>query len=229
MEQKAKIKIRKGGPYLVTGNVPLSEEVIVADAEGTPIKWEKKSTFPEQARYCLCRCGASRQKPFCDATHEAIGFDGAETAPRKNYIELQETTSGPDLDLNDAESYCAVARFCHRGGDAWTLAENSSDPEKKALAIQEACDCPSGRLVARDKSTGKAIEPSLESSISVINIPHLKIGGPLWVKGGIPIEGADGHQYEVRNRVTLCRCGKSSNKPFCDGTHVKIKFNEQIS
>ena len=39
-----------------------------------------------------------------------------------------------------------------------------------------------------------------------------------------PIEGADGEAYEARNRVTLCRCGASNNKPFCDGKHVEINF-----
>ena len=43
--------------------------------------------------------------------------------------------------------------------------------------------------------------------------------GPLWVRGGIPIESADGTLYEIRNRVTLCRCDKSDNKPLCDGSH----------
>jgi len=33
--------------------------------------------------------------------------------------------------------------------------------------------------------------------------------------------GADGRAYEVRNRVSLCRCGKSKNKPFCDGSHLE--------
>jgi CDGSH-type Zn-finger protein len=39
------------------------------------------------------------------------------------------------------------------------------------------------------------------------------------VRGGITIESADGVPYEVRNRVTLCRCGRSDNKPFCDASH----------
>ena len=53
-----------------------------------------------------------------------------------------------------------------------------------------------------------------------------KVSGPLWVKGGVAIEASDGFAYETRNRVTLCRCGRSSNKPFCDGTHCKTKFND---
>jgi CDGSH-type Zn-finger protein len=39
------------------------------------------------------------------------------------------------------------------------------------------------------------------------------------VRGGIPIESANGKTYAVRNRVTLCRCGQSANKPLCDGSH----------
>ena len=35
---------------------------------------------------------------------------------------------------------------------------------------------------------------------------------------------ADGFAHEVRDCVTLCRCGQSKNKPFCDGTHAAIKF-----
>jgi CDGSH-type Zn-finger protein len=43
--------------------------------------------------------------------------------------------------------------------------------------------------------------------------------GPLWVTGNIPILRADGQPLEIRNRVTLCRCGCSGAKPLCDGAH----------
>jgi CDGSH-type Zn-finger protein len=52
------------------------------------------------------------------------------------------------------------------------------------------------------------------------------MSGPLWISGGVPIISCDGTEYEVRNRVTLCRCGRSGNKPFCDGTHVDIQFRD---
>jgi CDGSH-type Zn-finger protein len=55
----------------------------------------------------------------------------------------------------------------------------------------------------------------------------LGLSGPLWVRGGIPVEsGHDGRVYESRSRVTLCRCGRSQNKPFCDGTHAAIGFRD---
>ena len=126
----------------------------------------------------------------------------------------------------DAEELCAKARFCHRAGNTWNLTEKSDDSKSKEIAIQEACDCPSGRLVAWDKNTKKAIEPKFEPSISLTEAPYRKISGPLWVKGGIPLEGADGTEYEVRNRMTICRCGKSTNKPFCDGTHFSTGFKD---
>jgi CDGSH-type Zn-finger protein len=44
--------------------------------------------------------------------------------------------------------------------------------------------------------------------------------GPLWVRGGIQVEGADGFLYQRRNRITLCRCGRSQNMPFCDASHA---------
>jgi len=46
------------------------------------------------------------------------------------------------------------------------------------------------------------------------------------VKGDVPIVSADGKAYETRNRVTLCRCGKSKNKPFCDGFHIRVRFSD---
>jgi CDGSH-type Zn-finger protein len=37
-------------------------------------------------------------------------------------------------------------------------------------------------------------------------------------------QAADGHQYERRNNMTICRCGESKSKPFCDGTHASVNF-----
>jgi hypothetical protein len=86
--------------------------------------------------------------------------------------------------------------------------------------------CPAGRLVAWDRETNVALEPTFEPSIGLVEDPSRGLAGPLWVRGGIPIVSADGEDYEIRNRVTLCRCGASGNKPFCDGNHVKIGFTD---
>ena len=137
------------------------------------------------------------------------------------YVERAEKIDGPALSLTDAEGMCVHARFCMRAGGIWNLTRQSGNPEAREIAIKEAADCPSGRLVVWDKETGKALEPEFEKSIVVIEYPPRHEHGPLWVRGGIPVESSDGHVYEVRNRMTLCRCGKSCNKPFCDGSHVE--------
>ncbi|HTK65856.1 MAG TPA: CDGSH iron-sulfur domain-containing protein [Pseudonocardia sp.] len=49
--------------------------------------------------------------------------------------------------------------------------------------------------------------------------------GPYKVQGPVKVVDADGTQYEERKTVFLCRCGGSTNKPFCDGTHSKIGFD----
>ena len=90
-------------------------------------------------------------------------------------------------------------------------------PGFKKIAIEEAANCPSGRLVVWDKQSNP-IEPDYEPSI-VVTEDADGAPGPLWIRGEVEIESADGRIYEKRNRVTLCRCGKSQNKPLCDGSH----------
>jgi len=221
-----KVKITKDGPYVIFGDLPFDTDIEILGSDGEPEAWQKGKTYPHKDTYSLCRCGHSDNKPFCDGTHIPIGFDGKETAQKKKYMELAEKNAGPGLDLFDAECFCSITRFCHRAGDAWTLTENSDDPMKKQLVIEEAGNCPSGRLVAWDKAANIPIEPVREPSIAVTQDTKHAVSGPLWVKGGVPIESADGSTYEIRNRVTLCRCGESTNKPFCNGAHIKSKFQD---
>ena len=62
------------------------------------------------------------------------------------------------------------------------------------------------------------------AEIGLIEDPVEDCSGPIWLRGGISLTSADGYQYEVRNRITICRCGASRNKPFCDGSHASLKF-----
>jgi len=225
MKKDAKVLITKDGPYIVSGNLPLNKEIIVIGKDGEPEKWTKGKKYPSSEPCALCRCGESKNKPFCDGTHAKIGFNGKETASHEKFEKQSQKIIGPNLILKDAPAFCATARFCHRAGGTWSLTK-SSDKNSKEIAIQEACDCPSGRLVICDKKTEKPIEPKLEQSISFVEDPQNKVSGPIWLKGGVPIESSDGTVYEKRNRVTLCRCGKSRNKPFCDGSHIEEGFND---
>src|SRR5207247_970196 len=144
---------------------------------------------------------------------------------------------GPNLDLADATVFCAVARFCDARGSVWALVRED-DPESSALVQRAVARCPSGRLVVwpkeaaapspdgdGDRGAGRAaLEPALEPSIALVEDPQTGVSGPIWVRGGIPVLSGDGSTYEIRNRVTLCRCGASRNKPFCDGSHVRVRF-----
>ena len=215
-----KIEVTSGGPYFVTGNVPLARRTMECDPDGNARGWLPETRIVEEGSYALCRCGQSGDKPFCDGTHVEVCFDGAETASRKPYLERAEKTEGPALDLTDAADLCVHAGFCRQAAGTWDLVERSDDPEARKTAIQQAGDCPCGRLVAYDKA-GNAMEPRFDPSIEIIEDSAAGGRGPIWVRGGIPVQSADGSTYEVRNRVTLCRCGKSSNKPFCDGRHVE--------
>jgi len=64
------IQVRANGPLKVTG--PIS----IVDAEGVPFE------LPAGSSIVLCRCGHSKNKPFCDTTHREIEWVAEETAPR---------------------------------------------------------------------------------------------------------------------------------------------------
>jgi CDGSH-type Zn-finger protein len=227
MKKQPKITVSANGPYLVEGDVPLAHQHIVTNAEGESLEWRPGESLPRKESYALCRCGHSRQKPYCDGAHARVGFDGTETASREPYAEQAEEIEGPAMVLDDAQSLCAYARFCDPHGQVWNLVGESGDPRAAKLVEHEAGHCPSGRLVAKRRGTGEALEPRFDPSIGLVQDTAEKISGPLWVRGGIPVVGSDGRPYEVRNRVTLCRCGASGNKPFCDGSHAKIRFDDR--
>lgn len=226
-DQKGRIRVIPKGPYRVSGHIPLSKWKIIADEKGFSHHWEEILPYPAQEVYDLCRCGQSGRKPFCDGTHAQIDWDSRETASRNHYMERAKRQRGPELELTDYMRLCSKARFCERAKGIWKLTKRSDDPEARATAIEEAGNCPSGRLVVWDKATGQPIEPELAPSIVVIEDPGAKVSGPIWVRGGIPIESSDGSEYEIRNRVTLCRCGRSENKPFCDATHILVGFTDE--
>ncbi|MFI5308025.1 MAG: CDGSH iron-sulfur domain-containing protein [Polyangiales bacterium] len=104
-------------------------------------------------RATLCRCGASKNKPFCDASHIAIGF---------------QATGEP------------------------------ASQESKPLAARN------GPLRVTPQENG-----------------------PLLVEGNLEICSGTGRTVRRVTKAFLCRCGQSSNKPFCDGTHNKIGFSTQ--
>jgi len=218
-----KITVRRNGPYLVEGGVPLVRKSIVYSEHGEPLTWKTETILTSDESYMLCRCGNSSRKPFCDSTHRRLPFDGSETASRGPSAARRKVFAGRRITLSDDTSLCADTGFCgNRIEKVWDLIERTEDSQVRFQLMQMVERCPSGRLVYQLES-GEEIEPDLPREIAVTS------DGPYWVTGGIPIELSDGSLLEVRNRVTLCRCGHSGNKPLCDGTHTEIGFREPAS
>lgn len=76
MQKKSKfrVKVLKDGPYIVSGNPPMSRQIIVPDENGNLLKWKQGGKMPHDESCALCRCGKSKNKPFCDGTHLDIKF-----------------------------------------------------------------------------------------------------------------------------------------------------------
>lgn len=225
MAEAASITIVKDGPYIVKGGVPLGEDALVAATEGDHMQYNRVRDYEVGGEYHLCRCGASAHKPFCDGAHEAAGFDGAETASRAPFDERADVYEGDALRLLD-DNRCAFARLCHRReGDVWQLTEKGGS-ELAQEAVAASWHCPTGRLEHHDRATGEVCEQTFEPSLVILQDTQKHASGPIFVRGGIPLVGADGHEYERRNRYALCRCGSSTDKPFCDAKHVIWEFND---
>jgi CDGSH-type Zn-finger protein len=216
---KARVTVLPNGPYRVTG-LPLVHfrRIFGEEGEGHPTEWER-GPETEAPPYDVCRCGHSKTKPFCDGSEWLVGFDGTETADRSPSAERRRQHAGEGAVLSDDRVLCSRAGFCVKATtDAWELAEKSGDPARLVELAGTVAKCPSGRLTYRlAPGDGDDVEEELPQEAGVIE------GGPLWVRGGVPVESADGFVYEVRNRVTLCRCGRSSHKPFCDGSHRDVE------
>lgn len=96
----------------------------------------------------------------------------------------------------------------------------AAPPEDIAKVIQR---CPSGALHYQRSDGGT------EESAPGDNRIKLAINGPLHFRGDLRIVSADGQVVMTDTRMSLCRCGASQNKPFCDGSHVKVHFQDSGS
>ena len=219
-----KIEIIKDGPYYVSGGVPLVRKTQVVSENGEPLTWKKQGTSDCDEEYILCRCGQSGNKPFCDGTHQKISFDGREQADTRARESGQAAfPAGRKILVEKDASLCMQSGFC--GFENASLPElierAEQDIQTCSLIIAMVERCPSGALTYRLAPDEGTIEPDLPMQIAdTTEITETgPILGPLWVTGGIAIKRSNGKPFEPRNRVTLCNCGKSGNKPLCGGTH----------
>lgn len=202
------IECRPDGPYLVKG----LETLVNSRGEA----------LAATAVVALCRCGGSATKPFCDGTHKRNGFSGTRVSDGAK--DRDRTYPGPGITVHDNRSVCSHAAYCLAGlpavfrkeGRPWIDPSGASAEAVVALVAK----CPSGALrVTREGSETPTAEPGP---------PRIAIekDGPYAVRGAVELLDAPWAQGAARDRYTLCRCGASRNKPFCDGSHRQSGFKD---
>ena len=222
-DDQKKIEVCSDGPYIVTGGIPLVRKIQVVSELGEPLTWKKEGEIATDEGYFLCRCGKSKDMPFCDGTHADVPFDGNETAPTDTIRDRRETYPGcKNIFIRIDMSLCTSSGFCANHATSISeMASHTDDTQVRALAIAMIEHCPSGALTYTLEDGDADIEVDLPQQIATTTeiTTEGPIPGPLWVTGGITIIRSDGQPFERRNRVALCCCGHSQLKPLCDGSH----------
>ena len=223
-QDSKKIRIIPNGPYRVEGGIRLYVYSQEMSPQGEPLNWifEEEIT-PDRHPYLLCRCGKSKTFPFCDNTHIEIDFDGNQTAATDRPLKADVTMRANDgLTIQKFHPLCMSSGFCVRvAGAIEDFSEFSDDPEDHKIAIKMVEDCPSGSLTYSLDRDGEDIEKPYTKQIAFTRegVENELVNGPYWVMGYVPVERSDKVPFLTRNRVTLCSCGNSRQKPLCDGMH----------
>lgn len=171
----------------------------------------------------LCRCGGSKDKPFCDGTHGTIGFSDRNTAdPGKD---KRESYVGKHITILDNRSLCSHAGHCTDGLKSVFLhgQEPWIDPDGAEVReiIATIGKCPSGAL---SYAIG-GVEASPQRGPPMVTVTA---NGPYAVTGGVELIGVKFGEGASTEHYTLCRCGASKNKPFCDGSHWEVEFRDPV-
>jgi CDGSH-type Zn-finger protein/ferredoxin len=201
------IRPELNGPYLVTNVDNLVNS-----------RGERLETHPRMA---LCRCGGSANKPFCDGTHARIGFSSAKLPDRAP--DRRDTYTRDELTVFDNRGICQHAGLCTDALPAVFRTRQEpfvdlSGADKDAI-IEAVKRCPSGALsYALDGIEHR--DQQREPTITVSK------DGPYRVTGGIDLRDERRAQGASTEHYALCRCGGSTNKPFCDGTHWSNNFHD---
>jgi CDGSH-type Zn-finger protein len=226
-QQKRRIVVESDGPYRVEGGIPLVMKTQVVSEYGEPLTWKTGERIKTGGEYSLCRCGHSKEFPFCDCTHAEMGFDGTEVAATDTFEDRKMVLPGGEgIVVNLDNTLCMFSGFCgNRQTNIKKMMAQTDEPRVRAEIIAMIERCPAGAYTYSMKEGDPDIEPDLPEQIAVtIDITNEgAVRSAFWVTGNIPIERSDGKPFEIRNRVTLCSCGESKNKPLCDGVHRDLE------
>lgn len=223
LREKPKILPLPNGPYFLINDI---EPKVIDNLQNS--KGELLSTLLGVA---LCRCGASKNKPFCDGTHATIRFssenkimagnngDHVIKDKRKNYV-------GKQITIHDNRRICSHAAECVNNSSATFRLDArpwiNPDAAYREEIINAIRQCPSGALSY--SVDGREYQDQNDREPLVI----VSKDGPYNITGSIELIG-DNIQWaqgSSKEHFTLCRCGASNNKPFCDGMHKVINFKD---
>ena len=205
MPDPISIDPKPDGPLHVSGAIGLSNS------------WGE--TVATQAQFWLCRCGGSGNKPFCDGTHKKIGFSSQRLSDPARRDTVAYT--GKHITVHDNRSICAHAGYCTEHSPAvFSMTAKpwiDADADEVAKTVATVRMCPSGALAysvdgVLQEHSGR--EPGIRITKDG---PYAVVGGPQLKGDAAPVSG---------EHYTLCRCGQSKNKPFCDGAHWAVGFKD---
>jgi len=213
MSAKPKIACLPNGPYYLLNETQAAPVANLRRASG-----EACATVHGVA---LCRCGGSQNKPFCDGTHGKIGFSDRNSADPAN--NRRKAYAGKGITIFDNRALCAHAAFCtdelaavFRHKDKPWIVPDAAAVEQVVAVIRK---CPSGALSYAIDGV-EAEPPNRAPMVTVTD------NGPYAVTGGVELLGVKMGEGASPEHYTLCRCGASKNKPFCDGSHWDAGFKD---
>ncbi len=181
----------------------------------------QKGAVEVKETMALCRCGGSANKPFCDGTHAKNGFSSAKLDGRVE--DKRDNYAGQKITIHDNRGICAHAGRCtdglaavfHLKEEPWIYPDSASAEE----IIDTIKKCPSGALSYSVDGVEYQVK---DGKPSIFIAPN----GPYVVSGGPALENTERGEQTSTEHFTMCRCGGSKNKPFCDGTHWYNEFTD---
>lgn len=201
------ISCRPNGPYLVKGLTTFT------DSRGGAIATEET--------IALCRCGGSGNKPFCDGSHKTNGFEDGKKPDRTK--DRRQDYLGKRITIHDNRGICAHAGACTDNlPSVWRMGEKpwiDADGAEAEAVIAAIQGCPSGAL-------SYTVDGEEHRNRDAPAAMRLSKNGPYVVTGGVVLEDVEFGEGASREHYTLCRCGASKNKPFCDGSHWHVGFED---
>jgi CDGSH-type Zn-finger protein len=215
MPEKPKIACLPNGPYY-----------LLNDTRAVPVPNLRRASGEACATVrgvALCRCGGSANKPFCDGTHGRNGFrDDNRADPGKN---RRTAYAGKRITIFDNRAICAHAGYCtdglarvfRYGSEPW-IDPDDADVDEIISTIRK---CPSGALSYAIDGI-EAAPPQRPPMVTVTD------NGPYAVTGAIELAAVKFGDGASTEHYTLCRCGASKNKPFCDGSHWDAGFKDPV-